>query len=322
VAKTLSWFAALVFSFTALGAEESTPRWFKGNTHTHTTESDGDASPTQVVRWYREHGYDFLVITDHDKVTRLEAPGILLIPGEEVTDRLPKKSLHINAIGIERVVKPQRGASIVEVLQRNIDAVREAGGIAAVNHPNFGWSFGAEELKKLDRATLLEIASGHPLVNMEGGGGVPSVEAMWDEVLTSGKRIFAIAVDDAHHYQCDLPKLPVLPALPGQGWIVVRGNTLTRATIVGAIERGEFYASTGVDIDDYSWTDEVFTVVIREARLAKFRTDFIGRGGKVLHTSTSNPAIYLSRGNEGYIRARVTDSNGKRAWLQPVWIRR
>ena len=32
-------------------------RWFKGNTHTHTLNSDGDSSPDDVVRWYRDHRY-------------------------------------------------------------------------------------------------------------------------------------------------------------------------------------------------------------------------------------------------------------------------
>ena len=43
--------------------------WLRGNTHTHTNQSDGDSSPADVVRWYEEHGYDFLVITDHDRIT-------------------------------------------------------------------------------------------------------------------------------------------------------------------------------------------------------------------------------------------------------------
>lgn len=44
------------------------PRWWKGNTHTHTLWSDGDSPPEIVVDWYREHGYDFLVLTDHNHV--------------------------------------------------------------------------------------------------------------------------------------------------------------------------------------------------------------------------------------------------------------
>ena len=28
-------------------------RWYRGNIHTHTTESDGDAEPAKVVSWFR-----------------------------------------------------------------------------------------------------------------------------------------------------------------------------------------------------------------------------------------------------------------------------
>ena len=43
-------------------------RWFKGNTHTHTLWSDGDGAPELSVAWYKEHGYDFLSLTDHNIV--------------------------------------------------------------------------------------------------------------------------------------------------------------------------------------------------------------------------------------------------------------
>ena len=47
-------------------------RWYKGNTHTHTLNSDGDSTPDDVVRWYREHGYQFLVLTDHNVLTSVD----------------------------------------------------------------------------------------------------------------------------------------------------------------------------------------------------------------------------------------------------------
>ncbi|HZS07725.1 MAG TPA: hypothetical protein VFD58_23010 [Blastocatellia bacterium] len=47
-------------------------RWYKGNTHTHTLNSDGDSTPDEVVRWYREHGYHFLVLTDHNYLTAVD----------------------------------------------------------------------------------------------------------------------------------------------------------------------------------------------------------------------------------------------------------
>lgn len=47
-------------------AAEGELRWFRGNLHTHTLWSDGDAYPESVALWYREHGYDFLGFTDHN----------------------------------------------------------------------------------------------------------------------------------------------------------------------------------------------------------------------------------------------------------------
>lgn len=306
----------IVLLFALFLCAESDAAWLKGNTHTHTLESDGDSTPEDVVRWYREHGYDFLVITDHDKVTIAAGGGMVMIPGEEVTDRLPKKPLHVNAIGITRVVAPQKGATPVEVLQRNIDAVRAAGGIAQINHPNFGWAFGASELLKLNGATLLEIASGHPFVNMDGP---PSVEQMWDAMLTAGKTIYAVAVDDSHHLKrpWDTDMAP-----PGKAWIVVRAEQREPKAILAAIAGGDFYASTGVELADYAFDAKSMTVTIKEKNLARYRTQFIGAGGRVLAEVRENPARYTFRGNETYVRAKVIDSNGKCAWMQAVGRKR
>ncbi len=289
--------------------------WLRGNLHTHTLESDGDSKPEEVVRWYAEHGYDFLVLTDHDKITRVEdAAGLVLIPGEEVTDRLPKKPLHVNAIGIEEAVQPQHGTTPVEVLQRNIDAVRKAGALALINHPNFGWAFGAEELLQLEHANFLEIASGHPFVNAEGP---PSVESMWDRMLTAGKRIYGVAVDDMHHlkrvWDTDV-------VLPGKAWVVVRAEKRDAASILGALERGDFYASTGVELVDLVATAKSIEVNVREKNLAHYRIQFIGKAGRLLQESAGAAATYAIRGTEGYVRAKVIDSNGKAAWTQPVWV--
>jgi hypothetical protein len=276
------------------------PHWYKGNTHTHTTESDGDSSPAEVVRWYRDHGYDFLVISDHNRVTTVHDDKLLLIPGEEVTDRFAKKPLHVNAIGITKLVTPQHGDSITATLQHDIDAVRDAGGVAEVNHPNFGWAFGTAEMKPLNGFTLLEIASGHPLVNMKGGGDVPAVEAMWDELLRSGKRVFAVAVDDSHHFHCDTKAPDYAP--PGRGWIMVRAEKLDQKEILDAISRGDFYASTGVVLDSIVYDGKDLRVGIHEDGFSKYRTTIVR--------------------DENYIRARVDDSNGHSAWTQPVFLKK
>jgi hypothetical protein len=84
------------------------------------------------------------------------------------------------------------------------------------------------------------------------------------------------------------------------------------------MERGDFYASTGVELRDYQVSDTAMTITIREEEWSKYRVQFIGRGGRVLSEVTASPAVYRFRGDEGYVRARILESNGKVAWTQPV----
>ena len=58
--------------------------WFKGNTHAHTTRTDGTCPPDKQVQDYSERGYDFLAITDHNVVDSYqEKKGICMLPGWE-----------------------------------------------------------------------------------------------------------------------------------------------------------------------------------------------------------------------------------------------
>ena len=48
--------------------QDSPDRWLKGNLHTHSLWSDGDQFPEVIGMWYRDHGYDFLAISDHNTI--------------------------------------------------------------------------------------------------------------------------------------------------------------------------------------------------------------------------------------------------------------
>jgi hypothetical protein len=234
--------------------------------------------------------------------------------GEEVTDAFQGKSIHINGLNVGRLVAPQGGKSVADVIQRDVDAIRDAMGVPHINHPNFGWSITVDDLKQIRNDRLLEIYNGHPLVNNLGGGGVPGMEEVWDTILSSGKLIYGIAVDDAHTF-----KQPWNPdvAKPGKGWVIVRADRLSTASILAALERGDFYASTGVELESYTATDESITVAVKTVPSSKYRIQFIGRNGRQLQESVSSPAVYQIRGGEGYVRAKVIESNGRYAWTQP-----
>jgi hypothetical protein len=313
----------LALAFRTVWAQTAPPlRWYRGNLHTHTINSDGDSPPYDVMAWYKRNGYQFLVITDHNTFTdpalfdTNQADNFLLIGGEEVTN---EKTVHLNAIGISKVVPPQPGSTVTEILQASIDAIRAQGGIPLINHPNFRWAFTAREMLPLKSAALVEIASGHPTVNHAGDGLVPPTEQMWDELLSAGMRVFGVSVDDAHNFR---EEFTIDRSNPGRGWVVARAATLTRENILTALNTGQFYVSTGVFLRDVRSTATSLTVEIQSAAddPKRYQVSFIGKGGRTLSVSRENPASYHFTGTEGYVRARIEDSGGLRAWTQPVFV--
>ncbi len=313
-------------------------KWFKGNIHTHTSGSDGDASPLEVAQLYKQHEYDFLVLSDHDVLTVLDAGGVgssseipLLIPGEEVSIDMKRPGqenlpLHLNGIGISRQVAPIDTGELVSTLQANVDALREAGGIVSLNHPNFHWAYNAGHILKVNGAVLLEIFNGIGLTNTLGAPGWPGAEEIWDGVLTKDKIIWGVAADDAHHYQKHGP----VYANPFRGWVVVNATELTQSAILHALAAGHFYSSSGVIIRDIDSSDgSIHLAVEQEAGRVfgnvrdwdqVYKFDFIGSGGKILAQVVGEEATYCVRGDEGYVRVRITGSSGTRAWTQPVFI--
>lgn len=306
-------------------APEKQWRWFKGNLHTHTVNSDGDSAPDAVARWYKEHRYNFLVLTDHDYFTNPEGLNsffaardkFLLIPGEEVSAKHDSKPIHVNAFDIRSTILPVGGTSILDTIQKNVDAIRQAGGLPSLNHPNFHWAVRPGDLRQVNGLKLFEVYNGHPTVNNWGGGGFESLDEMWDAVLTAGREVYGIAVDDAHHFKSLGPQY----SNPGRGWVMVKARELSTRSVTEALENGDFYASTGVELDEVERLGQGLRLKISEANQTRFTTEFIGADGKVLSRTFDNPAEYQLKPGEAYVRARVTDSNGNRAWVQPVFAR-
>jgi hypothetical protein len=319
----------LAFAFIPLCLMAMTPsqplQWYKGNTHTHTINSDGDSTPDEVVRWYRERDYHFLVLSDHNFLTEVEGLNslfaareqFLIINGEEVTDNFGESRIHVNGLNLREVVPPQGGSNAVDTLQRNVDAIRSVGGVPHINHPNFRWSLTADQMRQVRNNKLFEIYNGSPSVNNHGGGGSPGLEAMWDNILSSGKLIYGIAVDDAHHFKGEFSPDRLNP---GRGWVVVRAPRLSAAAIMEGLEAGRFYASTGVSLSDLQVDDQGIEIAIQQEPTFKYTTHFIGDGGRLLSKAHGLKARYRFQGGERYVRARVVDSMGTMAWTQPVLV--
>ncbi len=296
---------------------------------------------------------------------QFEAPGrFLLIQAEEVTDRFGRWPIHLIASGIQDYLKPQGGSSPVDVMQRNLDALkaqRERTGVPMIlhlAHPNFGWAITAEDMIQLRGERFFEVYNGHPLVHNEGDATHAGTERMWDIVNThriAERRdlpLLGLAVDDAHHYSKSSPS----NSNSGRGWVTVRSAQLTAASIITALEAGDFYASSGVELSEVTWRRNKLTLRIAPQPGVTYTTQFIGTRrpvdwqskavistnghplavtrlysgvmGAVLSEQRGTNVSYQCTGDELFVRARVTSSklkeNGvepgerERAWTQPV----
>ena len=307
--------------------QTNTTRWYRGNTHTHTLNSDGDSTPEEVVTWYKNNGYNFLFITDHEFITPAEPLNakfaktgeFIVFQAQEITDRAEQKPQHVNALGINSVIMPKKEPTSLANLQANIDAVIAAGGIPQINHPNFGWALTADTIAKTKGAMHFEVFNGHFLVNNLGGGNSPSTEQIWDSVLSSGRLIYGMATDDVHTVRNLGDRAS---ATPGHGWIMVKAADLSQTSIMDALRRGDFYASTGVELAEYAADQNTVSIKVKEQRWSKYRIHFIGRNGKLLQEVLAGSATYRIKGDEAYVRVKVLESNGKTAWTQPTFVKK
>lgn len=324
------------------------PSWHKGNTHAHTTLcGHADSSPATVAQWYHDHGYNFVVLSEHNKFidpATVKLPGevrndFLLIPGEEVTGR---KTIHTTAMNIEKLVpwhfdhKERSG-----IIQQHVDATRAAGGTTILNHPNFHWAVKAEDLLAVKNLHMFELYNGHPAVRNFGDAHHPSTETQWDKMMTGGMRVYGVASDDAHHFAAWGKER----SNPGRGWVMVLSDKLSADSITEAMLAGDFYASSGVMLKtlvrgrntievqvDTSATDAELTSPILLGSRVKagrpgYAIDFIGPGGKVLHSVQGTRASFKVPGNVSYARCKVTLRKHRKdgtvrayfAWTQPVF---
>lgn len=190
----------------------------------------------------------------------------------------------------------------------------------------------ASDLLTIAQPFLMEIWNAFPSANNLGGddghGAVsPSTEGLWDDLLGRGRIVWGVASDDVHeYYKLDDRASPT----QGKAWIVVQAPSLTGEHVMAALRAGRFYASTGIVLDTYAADDHEIamtfvpptnwntTVKLR----TRYVTRFIGEHGRVLAEVHGTSPRYRFKGDERYVRASIIDSDGRRAWTQPVFPKR
>ncbi len=208
-----------------------------GNMHMHTPYSDGVKWHAEIAEDAIKAGLDFVIVTDHniwvDGVERYyenENGRILLLSGQEIHNvrRQPQAS-HCLVYGAERELAP-----FMHSPQQLIDAAKESGGYTFLAHPhefdiplfnetNLGWHDWeidgftgleiwnylsvfknriAEQVDKLwiQRRLMAILVTMWMALHPERHitGAEPRTLALWDELLSQGKRIVAVGNSDAH----------------------------------------------------------------------------------------------------------------------------
>jgi hypothetical protein len=270
-----------------------------------------------------------------------EEPGkFLIIPAEEITDQFEKKPIHINAINVQEIIIPQGGASVVEVMQNNLNQVYDQRNRTGkpmfphINHLNFGWAITVDDMKEINGERFFEVYNGHPLVHNYGDSLRMGTEQMWDELLIDylkhGKPlIYGLATDDAHHYL----NFSTSQSNPGRGFIMVRAKTLTPEALIEAMERGEFYSSTGVLLNDVSFKKNRLRIEIKAEQNIQYTIQFFGAhksdgSTHLIKEVKKTSAVFKVSKDMLYVRARIVSSKPKEnpyqegdfetAWVQPV----
>ena len=284
------------------GASPDEKNWYRGNTHTHarfSDENDTNDVP-EIAGWYREAGYDFLVLSEHnDHVAEKkifchdeasEMPEFLMICGLELSN-----SRHHTALGISSYIGDETS------LSDGVEKIIAAGGIPILNHPRDP-VIKASDFIAVNGLNHLEIVNGGRRED------TPASELLWDSIMSlpGGRIVFGVAADDNHYNKNNV----------GRGWIMVRSPSLTRTAIIENIRNGNFYATTGIILDTYKVTDKSITVSSPESDSILF----IGRSGRILKRYAGREAEYRFSGDELYVRAKISNRDGKSAWTQPVLV--
>lgn len=373
--------------------------WYRGNLHTHSLWSDGNVFPEEAVTWYRDHGYQFLCLSDHNSLQdnpdnwleigskklgrpqadrylskfsagavskktgdkeylrlktvwelkkEFEKPGsFLMIPGHELNRVINGSQVHMNAINVHHTIPFRYGTTPVETFQRNEDAVAASGEeqnmpvIFVLNHPT--WSYYDIYPEVLINMPQLRF---YELCNADGGPSFPShpswysAEKFWDivnafRVEDGFKPVYGMASDDTHNYTDPGGGSP-----PGEGWICVKAEKLTTESLIQSMYNGDFYSSTGVELETVEFDGEKGTLFVKihpeegiqyEIRFITTKAGFdrstvpfddpavdkkpARQGirysdaiGKKVKSAVSTEASYTLEPDDLYVRAAVTSS--------------
>jgi hypothetical protein len=290
-------------------------RFYKGNLHTHSTESDGRLTPEQVCDLYRKAGYDFLSITDHflpaykyplTDTRAFDTTEFTTLTGAELhAGRTELGHLwHILAVGLPQNFAPPTDEETGPQIAARALA---AGAYVAVAHPM--WYI-------LTEADVLSLGPVHAIevINGTSHDHNDKIDSwyMLDLMTSRGHRYTACATDDAHFN----------PARGDVfvGWVQVKSESQSADAILAALKAGHYYSSMGPEIYDVEIIPKDKVIVQCSPAERIFLTGHGWTAVQAYGNGILRAELSIEKFDSPFGRITVRDATGRRAWTNPFWL--
>ena len=300
--------------------------FYKANLHSHSTCSDGKATPQELKDLYKSAGYSVLAYSDHNVLvdhSELNDDTFLTLTSVEV-DALEKagKSYFYSPCYHVNFFSPAPHMADIPAFERDyskindlVHAFTDKGFLAMLNHPT--WSQQTmKDYENLDTSAFFAMEIYNHCSSTEGYDEVNS--HIYDELLRTGAKLFCTATDDNHNlFPITSPRFDALG-----GFVMIKAPELTYDAIFNALKNGHFYASNGPKIHEIYVEDN--QLVVKTSDAVKIYLSTAVRQAQIVCAEqiggTVNEARFdLSNIRPGYVRVTVTDQNGNNAWSQPLY---
>ena len=266
-------------------------KFYKANLHAHSTVSDGKNTPAQLKELYKSNGYSILAMTDHELLVEhsdLDDEDFLTLTAVEYAIVEKKSWLEAKTLEFNMFARDQHNTTQVcfsptsvkhgevwrvpevkyvgetlkksfdkEFMQRVIDEANANGFLISLNHPYCSF-IDIEDVGELEGLFAMEIYN-HDSYMCGYNEYSPN---MYEQMLRRGKKLSCIAADDCHG---NLPDSNVYCGRYG-GWVMIKAKELKYDEVIGALERGDFYASTGPSIEELYVEDDTVHIKCSPAK--------------------------------------------------------
>ncbi len=288
--------------------------WVKGNLHCHTTNSDGRVAPQERLDQYVAQGYDFLSLTDHRKITRVDSVDVpddfVLIQGAELHPANPfgGQVHHFVCLNIHEDM-----ACGTMPPQHVIDNVNKQGGQVWLAHPHWSSINIIRDTLPLKGFTGIEVFNSTCRFMGRGEGSVH-----WDDWMSLEDRVYpCLANDDTHGAPEDSRDTY-------ESWTMARVKERTTEAVLEALATGASYGSTGPEIHSIEVTRDgdatQMHVKCSEARRIHAVTDTNGTEYRESGELFTEADFALRKGAK-WVRLEISGPQGDKAWSNPVDLR-